>query len=115
MISMTIKTSLKHPRMYSSSPNICGQPGVSTTIASIAIRIGRGTYSDGKHVEGHHQDQEDGNPDGIVNPLTSLPVQKCNSIIVPELDCVGDGDQLLGCEDGVGKPFNRVSASLLEI
>jgi hypothetical protein len=113
-MSITIKTSLKHPRMYSSSPNIYGQSGVSTAITPVATRIGRGTYSDGKHVEGHNQDQEDSNPNGVVNPLTSLPVQKCNSIIVPELDCVGDGDQLLGCKDGVGKPFNRVSASLYE-
>jgi hypothetical protein len=91
-MSITIKTSLKHPRMYSSSPNICGQPGVSTAITPIVIRIGWGAYSDGKHVEDHNQDQEDGNPNGIVNPLASFPVQKCNSIVVPELDCVGDGD-----------------------
>lgn len=71
------------------------------------------TYSDGKHVEGHDQDQEDSDPNGVVNSLTDLPVQKCNSIVVAEVDCVGNGDKLLPCEDSIGEPFQRRSAGLI--
>ena len=63
------------------------------------------TYPDREHVEYDDENQKDRDPDGIVDSLAHRPVQGGLSILVAELDCVRDSNQLLAGEDGVGKPY----------
>lgn len=103
-----MKTNLKTPKIYSSSPKNYVLRQWS------AKRIGGGpispesegdTYADRKHVDGHDQDQEHGNPDSIVDALASCPIQHGCAVVVTELDSIRDGNQFSGRLDSVGKPL----------
>ena len=46
------------------------------------------TYPDREHVEYDDENQEDRDPDGIIDALANCPVQGGLPILVAELDCV---------------------------
>src|SRR5262245_30633134 len=63
------------------------------------------THSDGKHVEEGHGDQDNSEPDGMVNMLAGWPAQKGLAVVVVELDGIGGGDELGGTNDCIREPI----------